>query len=131
MFDKFDGLVANELTKVAERLDMLASHPGLNVFPLSEQMLERQITIGAMGLSLKPYDLAVLAAVLVKSEELLQEGHLWTGFCELDSDLQPWDKSGTRKPILSDLYDNSRVWVYGDFLLEEIDRLPKGWGTHT
>lgn len=131
VFDKFDGLVANELTKVAERLDMLASHPGLNVFPLSEQMLERQITIGAMGLSLKPYDLAVLAAVLVKSEELLQEGHLWTGFCELDSDLQPWDKSGTRKPILSDLYDNSRVWVYGDFLLEEIDRLPKGWGTHT
>jgi sulfur relay (sulfurtransferase) DsrF/TusC family protein len=29
--------------------------------------------------------------------------------------------------LLSDLYDNSRVWVYGDFLLEEIDRLPMGW----
>lgn len=129
VFDKFDGLVANELTKVPERLDTLASHPGLSVFPLSEQMLERQITIGAMELSLKPYDLAVLAAVLVKSEELLQEGHPWVGFCELDSDLQPWDKSGGRKPILSDLYDNSRVWVYGNFLLEEIDRLPTGWDT--
>jgi hypothetical protein len=48
-------------------------------------------------LSLKPYDLAVLAAVIVKSEELQAEGHPWVGFCELDSDLQPWDKSGARK----------------------------------
>ncbi|MFM7528343.1 MAG: hypothetical protein LVS60_18525 [Nodosilinea sp. LVE1205-7] len=131
VFDKFDGLVANELTKVPERLDTLASHPGLWVFPLSEKMLERQITIGALDLPLKPYDLAVLTAVLVKSEELLQEGHRWVGFCELDSDLQPWDKSGARKPILSDLYDNSRVWVYGDFLVEEIDRFPKAWDAQT
>lgn len=131
VFDKFDGLVANELTKVSERLDRLRSHPGLSIFPLSEPMLERQIALGAMEISLKPYDLAVLAAVLVKSEELLQEGHPWAGFCELDSDLQPWDKSGARKPILSDLYNNSRIWVYGDFLLEEIDRLPDGWNTQT
>lgn len=129
VFNQFDGLVANELTKIPERLDILASHPGLSVFALSEPMLERQIAIGAMDLSLKPYDLAVLAAVLVKSEELQQEGHPWVGFCELDSDLQPWDKLGARKPILSDLYNNSRVWVYGDFLLEEIDGLPEGWVT--
>ena len=129
VFDKFDGLVSHELTKVSERLRSLISHPGLNIFPLSESMLERQISIGAMDLSLKPYDLAVLAAVLVQSEELQQDEHSWVGFCELDSDLQPWDKSGARKPILSDLYDNSRVWVYGDFLLEEIDRLPESWTT--
>ena len=89
VFDKFDGLVANELTKIPERLNELASHPGLSIFPLSEAMLERQIAIGAMDLSLKPYDLAILAAVLVKSEELLRKGHRWVGFCELDSDLQP------------------------------------------
>lgn len=129
VFSQFDGLGANELTKIPERLNILASHPGLSVFPLSELMLERQIAIGAMNLSLKPYDLAVLAAVLVKSEELQQEGHPWVGFCELDSDLQPWDKLGARKPILSDLYNSSRVWVYGDFLLEEIDGLPESWVT--
>lgn len=129
VFNQFDGLVANELTKVSERLDVLASHPGLSIFPLSEPMLERQVSIGAMGLSLKPYDLAILAAVLVKSEELQQEGYPWAGFCELDSDLQPWDKSGARKPTLSDLYDNSRIWVYGDFLLEEINKLPESWAT--
>lgn len=84
-----------------------------------------------MELHLKPYDLAVLAAVIVKAEELQQEGHAWVGFCELDADLQPWDKFGARKPILSDLYDNSRILVYGDFSLEEIDGLPDGWTTLT
>ena len=129
VFDQFDGLVANELTKVSERLEALASHPGLSVFPLSEPMLERQISIGAMDLSLKPYDLAVLAAVLVKSEELQREGYSWVGFCELDSDLQPWDKLGARRPILSDLYNDARIWVYGDFLIEEIGKLPNAWTT--
>jgi hypothetical protein len=123
VFDRFDGLVANELTKVAERLNAFAKETNLNVFPLSESMLERQVSIGAMELFLKPYDLAVLAAILVKAEELQQDGHLWIVFCELDFDLQPWDKSGARKPFLSDLYNNSRIWVYGDFLLKEINNL--------
>lgn len=127
IFDKFDGLVANELTKVSQRLEALAEHSGLSIFPLSQPMLERQVSIGAMALSLKPYDLAVLAAVIVKSEELRQEGNSWVGFCELDSDLQPWNKSGARKPVLSDLYREARIWVYGDFLLEEIDKLPDDW----
>jgi hypothetical protein len=131
IFDRFDGLVANELTKVSERLDALAKHPGLSVFPLSEPMLERQVSIGAMDLSLKPYDLAILAALIVRSEALQQEGHPWVGFCELDSDLQPWDKSGARKPILGDLYDTARIWVYGDFLLEDINKLPDGWTIST
>jgi hypothetical protein len=117
VFDQFDDLVANELTKVSERLDDLARHPALKIFPLSEPMLECQVSLGAMELSLKPYDLAVLAAILVKREELRREGHVWIGFCELDSDLQPWDKSGSRKPILSELYNDSQIWVYGDFLL--------------
>lgn len=127
VFDRFDGLVANELIKVPERLEALAQHSGLSVFPLSEPMLERQVSIGSMSLSLKPYDLAILAAILVKSAELQHAGHSWVGFCELDSDLQPWDKSGTLKPALSDLYNAARIWVYGDFLLEDIETLPAKW----
>ena len=127
IFEQFDSLVKHELAKVPERLEILSQNSSLNVFPLSEKMLERQVTIGSMNLSLKPYDLAILAAVIVKSEELLQEDHPWTCFCELDSDLQPWDKSGARKPILSDLYENARILVCGDFLLEEINELPNGW----
>jgi hypothetical protein len=131
VFEQFDGLVANELAKVSEQLDQLAKHPGLSVFPLSEPMLERQITIGAMDLSLKPYDLAVLAAVIVKAEELQQKEHPWIGFCELDSDLQPWDRSGARKPILSDLYNAARIWVYADFLLEDVNELSDRWTAST
>ncbi|MEI6368605.1 MAG: hypothetical protein WCO49_02670 [Nostocales cyanobacterium ELA608] len=131
VFDKFDGLVANELTKVPERLIELAEHPNLNVFPLSESMLERQVYIGAMDTSLKPYDLAVLAAILVRAEDLQQQEHSWVGFCELDSDLQPWDKNGALKPILSDLYNASRVWVYQDFLVEDVDELPQSWFSST
>jgi predicted nucleic acid-binding protein len=129
VFDQFDGLVANELTKVAERLHDLAKHPSLRVFSLSEPMLERQVSIGTMDLALKPYDLAILAAVIVKAEELQKVGHPWVGFCELDSDLQPWDRAGDRKPILSKLYNDARIWVYSDFLLEEVDELPDSWTT--
>ena len=123
VFDQFDSLVANELTQVAERLDDLAKNPSLIVFPLSEAMLERQIFIGAMELSLKPYDLAILAAVIVKSEELQKE-YSWVSFCELDSDLQPWNKFGDPKPILSYLYKNAHVQVYADFVLEKANELP-------
>lgn len=129
VFDQFDGLVANELAKVSERLDDLARLPYLNVFPLSESMLERQVYIGTLDLALKPYDLAVLAAVIVKSEQLRQHDHPWAGFCELDSDLQPWDKSGARKSTLSNLYDQAQILVYGDFLLEDVDELPDAWTT--
>jgi predicted nucleic acid-binding protein len=127
IFDKFGGLVGNELQRVSERLNDLAKNPSVNVFALSEEMLERQVSIGAMEFFLEPYDLAVLAAVIVKSEELQQAGYSWVGFCELDSDLQPWDKSGARKPILSELYNNSRIWVYSDFLLEGVEDIPNDW----
>ena len=126
-FRVFDGLVANELTKVPERLDALAKLPHINVFPLSETMLERQISLGALDLSIKPYDLAVLAAVIVKAEELQQKKYSWVGFCELDSDLLPWDKSRYSKPILSKLYDDARIWVYDNFFLEDIEELPQSW----
>ncbi|MGD1930571.1 MAG: hypothetical protein ACFB12_16835 [Leptolyngbyaceae cyanobacterium] len=129
IFDQFDGLVAHELTKVPARLETLVQNPHLDVFPLSQSMLERQVLIGAMELSLKPYDLAILAAILVKAEVCQQDGYSWVGFCELDTDLQPWDKSGNRKPILSELYDNARVWVYQDFLLEDVNALPDYWTT--
>ena len=131
VFDKFDGLVTNELRKVPERLIELAKHPNLNVFPLSESMLERQVSIGEMDTLLKPYDMAVLAAILVRAEDLQQEGHSWVGFCELDSDLQPWDKNGVLKPILNDLYNASRIWVYRDFLVENVDELPEVWFSST
>src|SRR6516164_2067428 len=42
------------------------------------------------------FDQAVLAAILVRSE-----GAREFAFCELDADLQPWDKHGSRKEPLA------------------------------
>ena len=67
-----------------------------------------------------------LAAVLVRSEVLRSEGESEFALCELDSDLQPWDKGGGRKEPLIDFYDAAGVWVYGDFVLKTPPR-PDGW----
>ncbi|MEG3435918.1 hypothetical protein V0288_02200, partial [Pannus brasiliensis CCIBt3594] len=62
--------VKNELKQVPDRLNELARNSSIKVFSLSETMLERQVSIGASDIFLEPFDLAILAAILVKAEEL-------------------------------------------------------------
>jgi hypothetical protein len=52
-------------------------------------MLARAVQLSRMNLDLKPFDQAILAAVLVGAEQLRDEGADDLSFCELDSDLQP------------------------------------------
>jgi len=120
VLDKFDNLVGQELEQVPQRLEELKNKPGLTVFPLSEQMLEYNVELGAMGLSIKPYDLAILASILVKAKELMTGEHSWSWFCELDSDLTPWSYNKRQEEIvykqsLCDLYDKCWVRVHGNF----------------
>jgi hypothetical protein len=63
---------------------------------------------------------------LIRADELRNEGETDVAFCELDGDLQPWDKNGNPKPVLTRLYDDARVWVYGDFTLTTPER-PANW----
>jgi hypothetical protein len=60
----------------------------------------------------------ILAAVLVRARALRDSGADEVSFCELDGDLQPWDKYGRRNPQLAALYDSAGIWVYGDFAME-------------
>jgi hypothetical protein len=78
-------------------------------------MLEQSISLATEKLDLKPFDNSILAAVLVRAHEMLKEGENDLVFCELDGDLQPWDKNGNTKPVLTRLYHDAHVWVYGDF----------------
>ena len=119
IFDQFDGLVRNELKEVPSRLEDLAHQQGINCFPLSERMLEFQVELGSMSLDLKPFDLAILAAILIKSLELKSQYCEILGFCELDSDLHPSDKNGAPKSKLSELYERFDLKVYTDFSLPE------------
>ena len=117
MLDQFEGLVKRDLDNLEARLQGLKGEKGLHIFPLNAGMLERSIQLAMEKLELKPFDNSILAAILVRAEELATEGATDLAFCELDGDLQPWDKNGNTKPVLTRLYDAARIWVYGDFTM--------------
>jgi hypothetical protein len=118
VLDKYEVSVKAELDCVEDRLAMLRSHPGIEVFPLSEEMLVRAAELSTHNLDLKPFDQAILAAVLVRAQALRGLGANDIAFCELDGHLQPWDDDGRSKQPLATLYDAAGVWVYGDFAME-------------
>jgi hypothetical protein len=89
-------------------------------------MLERAMTLAATDLYLQPFDQAVLAAVLVRAEQLRDAGQHDICFCELDADRQCWDRRGNPRPDLQALYDQAGVWVYGDFELRSPSRPEDG-----
>jgi predicted nucleic acid-binding protein len=125
--DQFESRVRAELDGLDATLEALRSCPdAIDVFALDDEMLERSVELGASDLDLNPFDQAVLAAVLVRAKRLRDAGHEELAFCELDGDLQPWDKQGNAKQPLTRLYDEARVWVYGDFELAAPSR-PPGW----
>lgn len=116
VLDKYESAVSLELEHLEDRLARITRHPGIEVFALSEAMLERTVQLSGDNLDLKPFDQAILAAILVRAEEL-KTLHEEMAFCELDSDLQPWDKNGSAKQPLTSLYDAAHLWVYGDFTM--------------
>lgn len=125
--DGFENKVRRELAALPQTLESLRRQPGaIDVFALDQDMLERAVALGATDLDLEPYDQAVLAAVLTRGAGLRDDGEDDVCFCELDRDLQPWDNQGNAKQQLVRLYDESRVWVYGDFALESPE-CPPDW----
>jgi hypothetical protein len=125
VLDQFEQLVKQDLDNLEARLEGLKNESGFQIFPLSGEMLERSILL-TTEVDLKPFDNSILAGVLVRAHELLREGETDLAFCELDGDLQPWDKNGNTKPALTRLYDDARVWVYGDFTMTTPEP-PENW----
>jgi hypothetical protein len=120
-----------DLNELDQTLTSLTQQPGLEVFPFDGAMLEKTAGFALEKLDLHPFDQAILAAVLLRAGTLRSEGETEFAFCELDSDLQPWDKHGKRKEPLTSLYDVAGIWVYSDFVLKSPPR-PENWtGGHT
>lgn len=118
LLSRFQHHVANEKLEAPKRISALLQNRTVDVFPLDELMLVRSTKIAAeTGLELQSFDLAILAAVLVRGEALHSAGNP-VAFCTLDTHLQPWDRNGARKKDLADLLDAAGIWVYGDFALE-------------
>lgn len=122
--DQMESLVRRDLDRLNDSLENLRSERGIEIFNLNEDMLERCAGLSLLGL--QPFDQAILASILVKAETLKKDGIGHFAFCEADSDLQPWDKSGDRKEPLASLYDQAAIWVYQDFLLEKPET-PEGF----
>jgi hypothetical protein len=128
VLDQMEGRVRADLEKLDEALSSLSQAKGVATFHLSQSMLERCTHLSHAKLDLQPFDQAILAAILVRAEELIAEGVDQMDFCELDSHLQPWDKDSRPKRPLAELYERAGISVYGDFLLpvpEKAEEAPK------
>ncbi len=121
----------HQVPAAADNLDnvlrWLAGLPYVKIFSLDDDMFDLATTLALDGVAAKPFDHAILAGVLVRSARLWGAGEREISFCEADSDLQPWDKYGNTKPLLTAAYNKAHVWVYGDFTLAEPGRRP-GFG---
>lgn len=118
VLQKMENRVKHDLSQLETTLAELRLKKGLEIFDLSQQMSERCTELSFLKLDIEPFDQMILAAVLVRAEELLHAGETDISFCELDAHLQPWDKNRDLKQPLASLYDAAQVWVYGDFLLQ-------------
>jgi predicted nucleic acid-binding protein len=111
----FENRVRGELANLDTTLTDLRAQSGLEIFPLNDEQLKLALEISFI-VDLNPFDQSVLAAVLGRADSIRAvDPKAEFAFCELDSDLQPWDKQGRRRPALMDLYDPRAIWVYGDF----------------
>jgi len=124
VLDRYERRVVIELDQLQATLDEFQRRPGIDVFPLDEQMLRRSVELSTQQLDLKPYDQAILAALLVRADQLRAAGEVELCFFELDGDLQPWDRNGRSKQPLATLYDKAQIWVYGDFAMKSPERRP-------
>jgi len=118
VLDRYEASVKAELDHVEDRLGLLRSQPGVEVFALTEEMLVRTIELSAEKLYLEPFDQAILAAVLVRAQTLRDSGVQDISFCELDKDLKPLHKGGQIDQPLVRLYNAAGVLVYGDFAMQ-------------
>lgn len=126
VMDKMESLIRTDLDRLENTLQGLRHQAGIEVFDISSEMAHRCTELSFSGLELKPFDQMILAAVLVRAEELLRSGYKDLAFCELDADLKPWDSQRNPKSVLKSLYDKAQIWVYGDFLLQAPVK-PEDW----
>jgi PIN domain nuclease of toxin-antitoxin system len=121
--EQYEQFVSAELDNLDSTIAELMKMAGVQVFPLSQEMLERALSLSVENLDLHPFDNAILAAVLVRSKEIIaQDAKHEIFFCTLDGDLQPWDKNGSIKPLLKRLYDEAHILVWGNFRMSSHGR---------
>jgi hypothetical protein len=126
ILDQMENAVRTDLARIDESIRNLAGSAGVEVVPYEDEMMRRAFDLGFSIPDVGPHDPAILATVLVRAERLLANGTRDLYFCELDGDLQHWDKNGHPRTRLTELYDAANVWVCNDYLLEN-PLAPEDW----
>jgi hypothetical protein len=122
VLEKYENSLKRDLDKLDTTLQGLAQLPYLKIFGFDDAMLDRATDLALAGLAAKPFDHAILAGILVRSARLWDAGERGISFCEVDTDLLPWDRYGQEKPPLRAAYHNAHIWVYRDFTLAQPPR---------
>ena len=126
IIQQMENAVRDELRVMEDALRELAASPGVEMVNYDADMMGRAMEIGFRMPEIKPIDQAILACVIVRAQKLYRDGDREMFFCELDSDLQPWDRDGQRIEKLATEYDDVNVWVCGDYLLQS-PPVPDNW----
>jgi hypothetical protein len=113
--EAYVGALSSDLATLSTKIDELASLPGVNVFALNDDMLARAISLRSERTELRPFDEAILAAVLVRAEEVSRANPGPLFFCSLDGDLWPVDRRGSPREPLQRLYNAAGITVLKDF----------------
>jgi predicted nucleic acid-binding protein len=74
VLDRMESRVKADLDGVDHSLESLRTTRGVEVFNLDQEMLERCASLSYLRLDLKPFDQAILAAILVRAEQLRSKG---------------------------------------------------------
>lgn len=75
VLNQMENAVAHDLARLDEWLTDLLSRPGVEVYPLTEAMHLRSLDLSLHGpADLESFDQAILAAVLVRADELRASG---------------------------------------------------------
>jgi hypothetical protein len=128
MLTSFQWHVTSELERLTEKLHDIAHSAGVEILRSDDAVLDMSVELHFKEIDLSEFDRVILAAVLTKGRSLSGDGETDVNFCELDSDLWPWEKRNRNvRAELKKLYDDAGVWVYSDFTLTNPER-PEGFG---
>jgi hypothetical protein len=113
--DAYIPTVKTGMLALDARIDAIRTQTGIDVFALDDRLLDRALRLRTEVATLKPFDEAILAVVLVKAGDLKATGATDLWFCDLDGDLVPVDKKGNPRKELVASYAAAGITVRQDF----------------
>jgi hypothetical protein len=112
----YEDRVRRSFEDLEARLDQLRRTHQVEVFALSEAMLERSIALSNQhGIELEPFDNSILAAIIERATALAAEGATDLVFATKDAHLLPRFRNGKLKEALDALYRGVGLEVVDGF----------------